>query len=479
MKRSGLFWACCLSACAASPARPYVPLAEHWLFSPPSAATTAPDAASAVAHAPLWERFQCPELQSLLAQALSESYEQKASAARASQQAALARVARAPLYPALALELSLLAQSANSRSLGSVSGGFFDAGLRAAYDVDVWGKNKQHAWAEDLRTQASRYDLAATELNIASGVASTYFEILSLRERNLRAQQNLAATQRVLSVVEARARAGTALAREVAEQRALVATQSAYVELLAQAEAEALVTLAITAGREPGAVQVRAEGLDVVTDPTLTAADLAVPARLSERRPDVARAEAELRATHADVTAARAALWPQLNLAGSVAFQTGFLADVPEANGNGLVYTGILSLSQPIFDAGALAGVRDAAAARRAEAEANYRRVVLQAVGEVDRALRALVGLQKRYDLQRQVIDEARRAFTLVEVEYQAGATDLLAVLDAQRALFRAEDDYGVVRLEKLRAEVALVTGLGGGWSERTPRGHVPVNKLN
>jgi outer membrane protein, multidrug efflux system len=86
-------------------------------------------------------------------------------------------------------------------------------------------------------------------------------------------------------------------------------------------------------------------------------------------------------------------------------------------------------------------------------------------VGEVERALRAVDGLEKQHAQQRVVLDEARRAFQLIEIEYKAGAEELLSVLDAQRTLFEVEDELYLLRLAKLRANVSLVKALGAGWS--------------
>lgn len=457
MKRTFVCMTGLLTACSSTPLQPHMAVPQHW------SQTLAPVAAKTVRVTSLWERFQSAELHTLLHLAETQSFDNAAASARRAQQEALARVARAPLYPTLQADVSLTAQSQNSKSLGSISGGFLDTGLSAAYELDVWGKNSARAASAKSLLHASQFELASSRLAVAAGVADTYFEILSLRERAARAKANLETTQRVLEVVESRERAGMARAREVAQQRGLVAAAAANHEQLMAAESSALVTLALASGRDPAAMHVEASDLSGVSDPGLTAIDLDVPTRLLRHRPDVARAEASLAASHADVTAARAAFLPQLRLLGQAAFQYTFLSQYYD--GAGLVYTGTLGLSQPIFDGGLLNAERDAAAARRSEAEVNYQRTVLQAVSEVERALRQLGGLQKQYEQQQTQVEEARRAFSLVELEFKAGGEDMLAVLDAQRSLIQAEDGYCQTRLGKLRAAVALVSALGAGWT--------------
>jgi multidrug efflux system outer membrane protein len=460
MKRRWLGSVCLLAACgAAVPPRVELVMADRWSVLPASAS-----AGGAVHAADFWDRFESPELRSLLDLAAKENLDNLSAAARAAQFEALQRVARAPLYPTLAAAVSGTGQSDNGRNLGSIRGGFFDAGFVAGYGVDLWDERANRAWAADARTEASRDERAAIELSVTAGVAATYFEVLSLRERAQRARENLAVTQLILGVIEAKARAGAALEREVAQQVVLVSVESARVAQIAQAESEARVTLAISVGLEPNALSVQAANLDTVVDPSIDVAEVGMPASLLSRRPDIAQAEAELAACDMDVAAARAALLPQLRIEASASFQSVFLSR--DDNGSELVYNAQASLTQPIFDGGALRGERDAAAARRSAAELEYKRRALSAIGEVERALRALTELATQADQARIAVSEAQRAFGLIQIEYETGAEELVSVLDAQRTLFRAQDDLSQLRLARLRAAVALIKALGGGWAK-------------
>ena len=60
--------------------------------------------------------------------------------------------------------------------------------------------------------------------------------------------------------------------------------------------------------------------------------------------------------------------------------------------------------------------------------------------------------------------ERAQWALGLAELRYKEGADDLLSVLDAQRTLFQAEDQFAQVRLARLQASVSLFKALGGGW---------------
>jgi len=472
---------CALIGCAGAPRKSDVTVPAHWSFDPAILASeNAADAAVERGHS-MWGRFHSAELTALLQSAAEHSFEYASAAAEVAQQQALARIARASLYPTLGVETSLSGQSSNSKSLGSVSGFFFDMGLGASYELDAWGKNRERVRAAEHSRDGSRLARDEAALRVAVSVASAYFQVLSFRERIQRGHTNQALLERVLSLVEARERAGAEQAREVAQQRALLASEQVRVEQLIVAEAQARIDLALASGSSLEAVPVQAGSLDGVDEPAFEQADFEAPERLLMKRPDIARAEAELAATHANVEAARKALLPQLRLTGQLAYQHAFRTRFTDqgseyaysADGAQLVYSGAFVMSQPLFDGGALAAERDAARARRLQAEVNYRRSVVQAISEVERALHELRGLREQVERQRSAVNEAHRAFELIEVEYRAGAEDLMAVLDAQRTLFRAEDEFSQLSAAKLHAAATLIAALGAGWSAEHSSAHL------
>ena len=91
-------------------------------------------------------------------------------------------------------------------------------------------------------------------------------------------------------------------------------------------------------------------------------------------------------------------------------------------------------------------------------------KAILAALADVDNALTATSRTAQQADLQAQARDQAARALRLAEVRYREGADDLLAVLDAQRTLFQAQDRLALVQLSRLQASVSLYKALGGGW---------------
>ena len=307
--------------------------------------------------------------------------------------------------------------------------------------------------------RASRFDQETVRLTLVAGVANGYFQVLSLRGRLAIARENLVIAERVLNLVDARARNGAASALDLARQQAAVLTLRAAIPPLELQERQTLYALAILVGRPPEGFEAAGSSVTALAVPRVGPG---LPADLLVRRPDLASAEAQLAAANANVAAARAALLPGISLTGSAGLASNVLINFLNAPTAALALGA--SLLQPIFDGGRLRGQVDVAASRERELVENYRKSILAALADVEGALAAGGRTADQETLQAQVVEQARIALRLAEIRYREGVDDLLTVLDAQRTLFQAEDQLAQIRLSRLQASIGLFKALGGGW---------------
>jgi NodT family efflux transporter outer membrane factor (OMF) lipoprotein len=405
-----------------------------------------------------WQAFGSPELQALVDEALRGSPDLAIAAERVRQAEAQVRVAGASLFPSLNLGYGTAAQARRSDGATARSESS-SATLSAAYEVDLWGRNAAGVRGAEASLQATRFDHDAARLTLIAGVADAYFELLSLRGRVALARDNLGIAERVLALVQARARNGAVSPLDVARQEAAVLSQRAALLPLEQLERQTLAALAVLVGRVPEGFELEGRALGGVAIPAVSPG---LPAELLVRRPDLAAAEAQLAAANADLSAARAALLPSIQLTGSTGVASGALLAV--LSGPSASVAIAASILQPIFDGGRLQGQVSIAESRERETAQSYRKAILAAFADVEQALAAVSRLAQRERLQAEVQARAREALRLAEVRYREGADDLLSVLDAQRTLFDAQDQLAQVRLDRLAAAVALYKALGGGW---------------
>ena len=412
-----------------------------------------------------WYRdFGSDELNTFVDLAAKTNTDVAAARARVAQADARARQAGAAILPAVDAN-----GTANYLAGHSSQGGGheFDwsAMLSASYEVDFWGKNRATADSARLLAGASRADRDAIALTTLAGVANGYFQLLALRERLAVAQSNRDAAKQVLEVVQARFDVRVASAVDLATQKAAFAVAQISISDLQQAEAEARTALSILLGRAPEQFEVKGQPLDSLREPTVAAG---LPSELLTRRPDILLAESNLRAGHADLVAARAALFPSLSLTASGGLQNPALpATVLTIPGVGPSLALGANLVQPIFDRGKLKAQRDEVQARNLELLSAYRASIIAALGDVENTLAAIQHLNQAREYQLENVAQSERAFEGAKARYQAGSVDFLTLLEAQRTLYAARDQFIQYKLARLQALVGLCKALGGGWNQQ------------
>lgn len=407
-----------------------------------------------------WQAFGSAELSAWVTQAQASGLDVQAAAARVLQAEAAARASGATLWPTLD---GAVASTHEGRLGGnaSVDDNDYFVGLEASYDPDLWGRNRALRDGALARLNARRFDRNDVQLTLTSSVADQWLLRVSLGQRLAIARLNLSNAERVLDTVSSRQRAGSVTPLDLAQQRGVVAEQRKQVASLQQQASEAEIRLALLLGVPVQQVSVRTESLDSLAWPQ---ANAGLPAELVLRRPDVARAESELAAAQADVKAARAALLPNITLG----LQVGGSAEHWSRVFDSPIYALTGNLVAPIFNGGNLRAQRDEAQGREEELLVEYRRALITALTDVESGLNAAGGIEGQLSAQDEQLAQAKEAFRLAESRYRAGAETLLVLLDAQRSLYTAQDEWVQLRLQRLQASVALFKALGGGWRRTT-----------
>jgi len=446
-----------LAACSAAPLRPAERLADGARF-----ANAPPEALAEWPEADWWRAFGSAELDELIAEARANNRDLRAAARRIAQSEAAARIAAAPQWPFLSASGSTSRSRANTdagATTRAVIRESISANLVASWEVDLWGRIRSAAEAGEARLLARRFDAEAVALSISAETANAYLTLLALRARLALAEQNLAAARRVLALLQVRARAGAASDLEVAQQQAAVAGQAAQIEDLRGQERRAADALAVVVGLRPDQIAAAGRSLAALTLPPITAG---IAAELLERRPDVARAEAELLAGGFDAAAARAARLPTLSLTASGGQSSRELSDFlsPERT----VWSLAASLLGPILQGGRLAAAESQARARAEELAELWAAAVLAAFRDAEDALAASAAARRAHALRVEAFQASGRALALAEARWQAGAADFLSVLLAQQARFAAADALAQADLARFLAAVSLTRALGGGW---------------
>jgi NodT family efflux transporter outer membrane factor (OMF) lipoprotein len=284
---------------------------------------------------------------------------------------------------------------------------------------------------------------------------------LELRDRIEVARQNLENGQKILKGLQLEQEVGTATGLDVAQQATTVALLDAALPPLIEQFRQTVHALAVLIGKTPESIDVSAGSLTELSAPAVVAG---LPSQLLARRPDVAEAEEQLIAANADITVARAALFPTIELTASGGYESTKLASLISPVNR--MYAVSAGLTQPIFHGGALRGQVAYSNARYAELLTTYHKTVLSAFSNVEDALVATRQTADQREKQRDAVAKARRAFEFAQLQMKAGTVNILTVLNTENALFSAQDVLVQVEYSHLQALVDLFTALGGGWHQ-------------
>jgi NodT family efflux transporter outer membrane factor (OMF) lipoprotein len=412
-----------------------------------------------------WKKFGSSELNRLMTEALNHNLDLAAARERVGQFRALAKIAGAPLWPAISATGSYNFSDSTRSGNGNFGGN--DNGSSAnnnswrgqwnmSYEVDLWGGIRAGRDSAKSHLATARFTLDALRLAVMGDVAQSYFAIVGLKERKLIAENNLNLIKEVLAIIVARFEAGAASALEVAQQNTELANAAASLAQLDQQIAQFENALAVLLGRAPQQFKMGEKNLQQIDIPK---ADASQPETLLDRRPDIRSAETELIAAHADIGKARTAFYPRLQLGADNIFTAATMSQPA-----GIAVALATSLTAPIFQGGRIEGEFERTLARRTELLEIYRKTILTAYQEVEDALALGSQSTRRREQLLLSVDSAKQAYEIARDRYLAGATDYQTLLIVQRSLLNAQDSEIQAHVDVLTASVLLFKSLGGGW---------------
>lgn len=439
--------------------RPAPPVPSAW---PDSAAsgTGAPDAVEA-ADLKWREFFTDQRLQSVIDLALANNRDLRVAALKVDKVHALYRIQRAEQYPSVNLagsrEVYRLPERMSPTGEPQTMEQHANLGS-AAWELDFFGRIRSLKSAALEQYLASEQARSAAQIALVAAVGHSYLALAADREGLRLAQETLATQQSSYELILRTREAGLASDLEVKQAQSQVeaarADISRYTGRVALDE-NALNLLAGTA--VPG--NLLPDELD--SDQPLKELSPGIPSGVLLRRPDIVMAEHQLKASYANIGAARAAFFPRISLTGGAGFMSNDLLDLYKFGGR--TWNFVPQLVMPIFDAGARKANLKVAEVDRDAAVAEYEKAIQVAFREVSDSLALRTRLLEQEKAQQALVDSLAETYRLSDARYKAGIDSYLSVLVAQRALYGAEQVLIGLRQARLSNLVTLYKVLGGG----------------
>ena len=406
--------------------------------------------------------FIDPQLQQLIQTALANNRDLRTSALNIESYQAQYRIQRSALFPSI-----------NGEGVGSkqrtLSGGNYvtaetysaSVGV-TAYELDFFGR------VRSLKDKALEQYLGMEEtyrsnrISLVAEVTTAYLSWLADRELLIVTKDTKKIEEESFHLIEQRTREGLATQLDLAQARTSLETAKANLAKYNRQVAQDLNNLTLLLGTSlPASL---AEKNSMGEQIALSAVPPQLSSQVLLQRPDIMAAEHQLKGAHAQIGAARAAFFPSIRLTANAGKISGDLSDLFDGNSGSWLFSPSVNL--PIFTAGRLEAELDVAKISKDISVAQYEKAIQTAFREVADALVASETYREQLVAQKANLMANQEYYVLAKDRYLQGVDSFLTLLDAQRSLYSARQNYLNLQLAQQVNQVAVYKVLGGGWKE-------------
>ena len=412
-----------------------------------------------------WRQFYVdPRLSALIEQALHNNRDLRVAVLNVEKARAQYRIQRADRLPSIAATASLQ-RSRDINQPQPITQQYRAELGTTQFELDLFGRVASLSTGALERYLAEGEASRSAQLSLIAEVANAWLTLAADRESLKVAQATRDTQEASFKLTEQRHALGAASSLDVSQAQTTVETARADMARYTGQVAQDINALRLLAG---GALDEALLPTGLGDDATMLGALPAeLPSDVLLRRPDILQSEHLLRAANADIGAARAAFFPSILLTGSVGTASGQLNNLFDSGTH--VWSFAPQISLPIFQGGRLRAQLAGAKADQQIALAQYEKAIQAGFREVADALALTSTLAGQRQAQEALVGAAARADELSRARYKAGKDSYLVALDAQRALYAAQQQLIATRLAEQTNRVTLYKVLGGGWNERSP----------
>ena len=317
------------------------------------------------------------------------------------------------------------------------SSGTYNVGVKASWEVPLFGRAKNLKQAAEASIAINREDLEAARLSVRAEIAAAYIELRAAQQK-LQVVSSLAKEQdRVVKLIELRRTNELASDFDVARAEQSAAQTRTFLPQAQNQVNQALPRLSVLLGQSVIDQRLKEHG----TLPALPATSItATPADLLRLRPDIRRAEHSVLQEAGRLGIAKADMYPSLTLEGALMLTANLIAK-PLVPSRSKVLTGTPNLTIPLFDWGRRMAMVDARYASLNAVIYDYRQTVLNAYEEAERSLSSYGQANMRMEAARLSARKAKETLNYANALERQGLIDSTEQLLTRERVLTAENE--------------------------------------
>lgn len=351
---------------------------------------------------------------------------------------------------------------------------FFQIGIDAIWEIDLFGKLRRTAASAYYAWQATAEDERGVKITVLSEVANTYINIRYFQAKLGLARELVKFSEEILGMSRVRFEAGLTNEEEVDQNISAFESDIAAMNVLEISLKRNIYSLAVLVGKMPEEVICYFNECCPIPCACGKIPET-LPADLLRRRPDIVSAERTLASQTELIGVAVAELFPSISLVGS---SSSFAANPLQGANIGYASDKLSKLFRsassiwgigalitlPVFDFGKRCSKIDVQKLITNQAYITYEKTVITALQEMEIALSTYFKDEERLGHVMRQVGADRRNLDLIKDQFQAGLTDFTQVTLAKEKWLVSENSLVDGKQAVAMDFVAIYKALGGEW---------------
>lgn len=403
---------------------------------------------------PWREVFTDPQLQGLIEKALENNTDLRNAALNVKMMEDMLKVAKLAYLPGVALAPS--GTISRVQMDGASTSKTYTLPVSASWNVDLFGNILSQKRSAQMQLLATKDYQVAVKTNIICGIANLYYTLMMLDEQLAIVTDMEALVKETWDMMKLQMDLGRARSTSVQSAEAsYYSVQAQAIDLKRQIrEMENSMSLLLN---EAGHKIERGKFYNQSLPQKFSTG---VGIQLLSNRADVHAAEMALAQCFYDVETARSKFYPNITITGTAAF-TNNLGTI--INPGKWLLSAVGSLTQPIFQHGAIVAGLRVAKAKQEQAFNTWQNAILKAGNEVSNALLLYNSSEEKSQLEGKQVEVLTKNVNDTKQLYTSKGSTYLEVIQAETSLLNARISKVSDDFSKMQAVVNLYQALGGG----------------
>ncbi len=404
-----------------------------------------------------WLSFQDTTLNALIAHALENNRDLEAAAANVISAQHYIATARAEYLPSLSFDASaevLYEEETKTQEY------YIEPTI--SWELSLFGKLKNTNRSAKAAFFAEEWNYRGVILSLTSEVATSYYDLLLYKESLDIARKSYELRREATALVDSLFSYG--MSDGIALMQAKSMVYSAKIEIQKYQRATELTNLSLLTllGENPQSTSLVQSNRKLTDGSLPSSIPIGLPSSLLERRPDIMESYFNMEKAAANVGISRAERYPSIALTGSGGIYASLLKGLTSGKPLAWGFTG--SITEPVFNFGALKRREEMAREAYISAMNDYEQTILEAFSDVESALVEISTTKEEYATTAHLVSANENIANMTSALYQNGLGNYLSVIDAERELYSSQISLAELSAEQYQNYISLFKALGGGW---------------